>query len=96
MSAVLRRTLDEIVNRHESLRTVFPKDEQGPWQRVLPPQPQPLPILDLSTLAVDADGANAREAAAFDLRADARAPFDLVNGRYSARCWPGSPKTIMC
>ena len=77
----LRRTLDEIVNRHESLRTVFPKDEQGPWQRVLPPQPQPLPIHDLSTLAVDADGANAREAAAFDLaRADARAPFDLVNG----------------
>ncbi len=77
----LRRTLDEIVNRHESLRTVFPKDEQGPWQRVLPPQSQPLPIHDLSTRAVDADGGDAREAAAFDLaRADARAPFDLVNG----------------
>lgn len=72
----LRRTLDEIVKRHESLRTVFPKDEQGPWQRVLPPQPMALPIRDLSTLAADA-----REAAAFDLaRADARAPFDLVNG----------------
>ena len=72
----LRRTLDEIVSRHESLRTVFPKDEQGPWQRVLPPQPLPLPIHDLSALAVDA-----RESAAFDLaRADARAPFDLVNG----------------
>lgn len=77
----LRRTLDAIVGRHESLRTVFPKDEHGPWQRVLPPQPQPLPIHDLSTLAVDTGGVDAREAAAFDLaRADARAPFDLVNG----------------
>ena len=82
----LRRTLDEIVSRHESLRTVFPKDEQGPWQRVLPPQPLPLPIHDLSTLAVDAHAVaagavDARETAAFELaRADARAPFDLVNG----------------
>lgn len=74
----LRRTLDEIVSRHESLRTVFPKDAHGPWQRVLPPQPQPLPIHDLSALAA---GADEREAAAFELaRADARAPFDLVNG----------------
>ena len=74
----LRRTLDEIVSRHESLRTVFPKDDQGPWQRVLPPQPQPLPIHDLSALAV---AVGEREAAAFELaRADARAPFDLVNG----------------
>ncbi len=74
----LRRTLDEIVSRHESLRTVFPKDAHGPWQRVLPPQPMPLPIHDLSALAA---GADEREAAAFELaRADARAPFDLVNG----------------
>ncbi|MCK1797778.1 amino acid adenylation domain-containing protein [Streptomyces sp. XM4193] len=34
----LRCALQDLVDRHESLRTVFPEDEQGPRQQVLPPE----------------------------------------------------------
>ncbi len=74
---VLQRCLDTILVRHESLRTVFPKDEDGPFQRILPPAPVPMVRFDVS----DRGEAAAREAEAFALtRADAQAPFDLVAG----------------
>ena len=76
-AGVLRRCLDAILARHESLRTVFPVDAEGPFQRILPPTPVPLACLDVS----DRGDAAACEAAAFALtRADAQAPFDLVSG----------------
>ncbi|MBW8852646.1 MAG: amino acid adenylation domain-containing protein [Xanthomonadales bacterium] len=74
---VLQRCLDAILVRHESLRTVFPKDADGPFQRILPPSPVPMARFDVS----DRGDAAACEAEAFALtRADARAPFDLVAG----------------
>ena len=73
----LQRALDAILARHESLRTVFPKDAQGPWQRILPATPLTLARVDVS----DRGDTAACEAAAFALaREDAAAPFDLVSG----------------
>ncbi|GAA1539744.1 hypothetical protein GCM10009827_068830 [Dactylosporangium maewongense] len=40
----LRRALETVVARHDSLRTVFAAD--GSWQRVLPPAPVELPVVD--------------------------------------------------
>ena len=72
----LVRALSEIMRRHESLRTVFVKDDIGPKQHILPVAPMPLIQHDVSTLPEDA-----REDAAIALAtADAGAPFDLANG----------------
>ncbi|MFE1293041.1 amino acid adenylation domain-containing protein, partial [Streptomyces sp. NPDC058751] len=35
--AALRTALDDVVTRHEPLRTIFAEDETGPWQTVLEP-----------------------------------------------------------
>jgi len=43
----LQRTLDALVARHESLRTTFHATETGPVQRVQPPAPLPLPLLEI-------------------------------------------------
>ncbi|MBX3712883.1 MAG: amino acid adenylation domain-containing protein [Lysobacter sp.] len=72
----LERTLGEIVRRHESLRTVFVQDAEGPMQRILPPAPMRLIHHDLTGVP-----AEAREGAARSLvREDASAPFDLERG----------------
>ncbi len=34
-SVALRESLSDIVLRHESLRTIFPDDAEGPFQRIL-------------------------------------------------------------
>ena len=44
----LRRTLTEIRRRHEVLRTVFVTENGVPSQQVLPAQPIPLPVHDLT------------------------------------------------
>ena len=73
---VLERTLSEIMRRHESLRTVFVKDEEGPRQVILPAEPLRLAKHDVSNQEGDA-----REQAAMALAAaDAAAPFDLAKG----------------
>ncbi|HEY1137571.1 MAG TPA: amino acid adenylation domain-containing protein [Xanthomonadaceae bacterium] len=72
----MERTLSEIVRRHESLRTVFVQDEEGPMQRVLPPSPMALIRHDLTGLPADAR----EEAAHAVAKADATAPFDLQRG----------------
>jgi len=64
------------VRRHEALRTVFELSEGEPWQRVLPPAPLPLPLVDLSALP-------AAERAAETLRiaaAETLHPFDVDRG----------------
>lgn len=44
----LQKALDEIVARHQVLRTVFEETSQGVVQRILPPQPVQMPLIDLS------------------------------------------------
>src|SRR5919108_1910648 len=48
--AALEQSLDEIVRRHEVLRTVFKTIDGRPMQVITPPQPLPLPLTDLQDL----------------------------------------------
>ncbi|MCP4654050.1 MAG: amino acid adenylation domain-containing protein [bacterium] len=48
--AVLAASLDELVRRHETLRTRFAVDGGGPVQIIDPPAPQALPVVDLTAL----------------------------------------------
>ncbi|HEY3570221.1 MAG TPA: amino acid adenylation domain-containing protein [Thermoanaerobaculia bacterium] len=72
----LSRALDEIVRRHEALRTVFPERDGRGVQRVQPPAPVPLPWIDLSGLPASLREPEARQRAA----EEARLPFDLSRG----------------
>ena len=73
---LLRRTVAEVVRRHEVLRTRFPSHRGHPRQEVLPPGPVPVPRVDLSSLAEDR-----RTALAEDLLAAAsHRSFDLERG----------------
>jgi amino acid adenylation domain-containing protein/non-ribosomal peptide synthase protein (TIGR01720 family) len=74
---VLRRALDEIARRQESLRTTFAEVDGRPVQVIAPPAPLPLPLVDLRALPSLA----VREAEARALaRAEAGRPFDLARG----------------
>jgi len=46
--SLLQKCLTEIVRRHEILRTTFPAHEGEPIQRIHPPAPVMLPVVDLS------------------------------------------------
>lgn len=70
------RALSEIVHRHESLRTVFVQDAEGPMQRILPPAPVSMVHHDLTSLPEAAREEAARQLA----KQDAIAPFDLEHG----------------
>ena len=73
---VLHRVLDEIVRRHEALRTVFVAVEGEPRQAILPAGAFALPIADLSGLPE-----SPREATTLRLAAEeAGRPFDLAEG----------------
>jgi amino acid adenylation domain-containing protein/non-ribosomal peptide synthase protein (TIGR01720 family) len=70
----LHRSLDEIVRRHEVLRTTFAVVDGEPVQVVGSPRTIPMPIVDLSVFA-----ASGREAEAKRLATEeARRPFDLA------------------
>ncbi|HEU0054645.1 MAG TPA: amino acid adenylation domain-containing protein, partial [Longimicrobium sp.] len=75
-AAALKRALEEVVRRHQSLRTVFPERGGVPVQRVLPPGPFDLPVHDLRGLGET----ERRGAAAAISRRVAEAPFDLERG----------------
>ncbi len=49
--AVLRGALDDVVARHELLRTLVIRDADPPYQQVLPPCPVPLEVRDLPAAA---------------------------------------------
>jgi len=69
----LRRALDEIVRRHELLRTVVELREEGPVQVVLPARGAPF-------REVETDGdLNAPDEALRLARAEAAVPFDLAS-----------------
>jgi len=65
----LRRTFEEIVRRHEGLRTNFASRRGRPVQVITAPTPRPLPLVEL----VGMGGAGLRRL----LRREAARPFDL-------------------
>ncbi|HZN06341.1 MAG TPA: amino acid adenylation domain-containing protein [Pyrinomonadaceae bacterium] len=74
--AALSRSIDEIVARHESLRTSFPMIDGEAFQVIAPQLSGILRVVDLSEINADE-----REAAALQLaKTDARRPFDLACG----------------
>ena len=79
----LVRTLDEIIRRHEALRTKFVDIGGEPAQVIAPagnngsaPTRVALPLIDLSHMAVDEREAKAKTL----VLEDARRPFDLAEG----------------
>ena len=84
----LRRTLQEIVDRHEVLRTSFREDASGVVQVVHPDLPVHLPVVDLERLAPADRMPEVRRLAALDVRTHfdyERAPlFRLTLFRCSA------------
>ncbi len=72
----LIRSLNEVVRRHEALRTTFPTVNGQPRQVIAPALTLALPVVDLSDLpAADAEAEVARQA-----RAEAQTPFNLAAG----------------
>ncbi len=73
-AGVLQRALDEVVRRHETLRTTFHTADGQPYQEVQPRLALPLPVIDLRRLS-------GRETEAERLAvALAHQPFDLARG----------------
>ncbi|WP_415835330.1 non-ribosomal peptide synthase/polyketide synthase, partial [Corallococcus soli] len=66
----LEGSLQEVVRRHEVLRTTFVEQDGRPWQRIAPALVVPLPVVRVA----DEDAAWRR------LDEEARAPFDLEQG----------------
>lgn len=74
--SALSRSLDELVARHESLRTTFADVDGRPLQVISPPRTVPIPHTDLRSL-----GAVEREAELRRLAdSEASRPFDLYKG----------------
>ncbi|MFP2934981.1 condensation domain-containing protein, partial [Pyxidicoccus sp. 3LG] len=72
----LQRAFDELVRRHDALRTTFTQQEGQPFQRIAPHGELPLSRVDLSGLAPEA----ARAELERRLREDVLRPFDLSTG----------------
>ncbi len=72
----LERSLNEIVSRHEALRTTFRTVDGKPAQVVGPPFEQSLPLIDLSAWPEDERHEEAKRLA----RQAASQPFDLERG----------------
>jgi amino acid adenylation domain-containing protein len=72
----LARALDEVVRRHEALRTTFPSIGGKACQLIAPPQPLALPFVDVAGLPEREREAEVRSLAT----AAARRPFDLEHG----------------
>ncbi len=73
---ILRRCLNEIVRRHEALRTTFTSLEGKPVQVIAPALDLAMPLIDLTSMP-----AATRDAEALRLATEeARKPFDLAAG----------------
>ncbi|MEO0249698.1 MAG: condensation domain-containing protein, partial [candidate division WOR-3 bacterium] len=72
----VQQALNEIVRRHEPLRTIFRFEGGEPVQVVSLPLPLPVKIIDLSELAPDEQEKEIQRL----VREEARTPFDLATG----------------
>jgi amino acid adenylation domain-containing protein len=72
--AALAWTLEQVVRRHETLRTTFRVSGGEPVQVIAPPGPQPLPLVDLSALPARVGWGEAQRLTAVE----AATPFDLA------------------
>lgn len=72
--ASLERAFAEVIRRHDSLRTTFPEIDGSPLQRVAPPTPYRLPVIDLSGLPEKQRDAEVKR------YAEERPPLSLQNG----------------
>ena len=72
--AALHKALEELVQRHDALRSTF--DPSRNCLRILDTIPLPLPLIDLSSQTSSARAARLEQM----IRADAGQPFDLVTG----------------
>jgi amino acid adenylation domain-containing protein len=73
---VLQRSLEEIVRRHEALRTIFKTIDGTPFQVVRQESILPLPVVDLS----DRSGSEREDQVRRLVADEARNPFDLTRG----------------
>ncbi|WPB73717.1 non-ribosomal peptide synthase/polyketide synthase [Archangium violaceum] len=74
--AAMERGLNELVRRHEALRTTFAAEEGRPFQVIAPASERPLPTLDLRQVPDAEREARMRQA----VTEEARRPFDLIAG----------------
>ncbi|MDH7486312.1 MAG: amino acid adenylation domain-containing protein [Anaerolineae bacterium] len=74
--AVLERSLNEIVRRHETLRTTFGQVDGRPVQVIHPSRQLTLPVVSLEHLPLEQREAEARRLAAEEVMR----PFDLARG----------------
>ncbi|MEA2173124.1 MAG: hypothetical protein QOD00_716, partial [Blastocatellia bacterium] len=74
--AAIERALNEVVRRHEALRTTFQAVNRRPRQLIASAQTMSLPLIDLQQLEEDARAAETRRLMA----EEARRPFDLRRG----------------
>ncbi|HEX2081374.1 MAG TPA: amino acid adenylation domain-containing protein, partial [Longimicrobium sp.] len=81
-AGALQRALDALVERHESLRTVFQGTDAGPMQVVLPRGALPVEAIDLAPFDQDAREAELRRR----LAEQAARPFDLAAGPLARAC----------
>jgi amino acid adenylation domain-containing protein len=93
---VFRRVLEEIVRRHDSLRTVFRAVDGEPMQHVLPAVEVPFAYRDLAGMDTSARAEELRRL----VLENGQRPFDLVNGPlYRAtliRTAPGDHMLFSC
>jgi amino acid adenylation domain-containing protein len=74
--AALERSLNDIVRRHEILRTTFVLVDGQPMQRIGATASTPLPVIDLRGLPSDQRASESGRL----VRDEARKPFDLLQG----------------
>jgi amino acid adenylation domain-containing protein len=74
--SLLQRTIDTIVDRHESLRTHFPAADGEAWQVVVPNMRVPLQLQDLS----GSDEASQHNQVDIAMKVEQTEPFDLSTG----------------
>lgn len=74
----LEKSLNDIIQRHESLRTVFSiaENKNEPVQTILPFSPTPLPIVDLEALSPEEQGQETTRLSS----EEGSLPFDLSTG----------------